>query len=279
MSEKSWWWSTGAATGDSPTNYTQVDLSEISKILAACNGFEGVAPGYLNSLAITGATSPISMDTGAALVDGRQYKNDAALSITIPTPVTYSRIDRIVLRASWGTTYTVRAYRIAGTEAASPVAPAITQNSGTTYDIKLYQVLITTGGVITLTDERVFAQVQTAGIANLAVTAAKMATPAAWTLVTYQNGWSDFGFESPVSYYKDLLGIVHLRGVCGGTTLSVIFTLPVGYRPPYNAYFIATDASGTNIQRIKIFPDGSVYAMNGASAYFWGLDGISFQAA
>ncbi len=163
MTEHSYWWTTGAGSGDSPTNYTQSDLSEISKILAASAGFEGVAPGYLNSLAITGASSPVSMDTGGAMVDGRQYKNDAALSITIPTPVTYSRIDRIVLRASWGTTYTVRATRIAGTEASSPTAPAITQTPGSTYDIKLYQVLITTGGAITLTDERTWAALRVDG--------------------------------------------------------------------------------------------------------------------
>jgi hypothetical protein len=64
--------------------------------------------------------------------------------------------------------------RIAGTDAASPTAPAITQTPGTTYDIMLYQALVNTGGTVTLTDERVYAWVAAAGIATDAVTTAKI---------------------------------------------------------------------------------------------------------
>jgi hypothetical protein len=68
-------------------------------------------------------------------------------------PTGATRIDRIVLRASWAA-QTVRITRIAGVE--NDDAPALTQTPGTTYDIPLAQVSITTGGVITITDERVF---------------------------------------------------------------------------------------------------------------------------
>jgi hypothetical protein len=96
---------------------------------------------------------------GGAVVDGKPYKNDANVDVNIPSAVGggNTRIDRIVLRANW-TAQTVRITRIPGTDAGSPVAPAITQTPGTTYDIMLYQALVDTSGTVTLTDERVFGQ-------------------------------------------------------------------------------------------------------------------------
>ena len=116
---------------------------------------EGVLYGIGNNLAVTGASSPVAVNTGSALVYGIWYENDASVNVTIPTPASNPRIDRVVLRASWSA-QTVRITRIAGTEAASPTAPALTQVANTTWDIPLYQVRITTGGVITLTDERTY---------------------------------------------------------------------------------------------------------------------------
>ncbi len=116
---------------------------------------EGVLYGIGNNLAVTGAASPVAVNTGSALVYGIWYENDASANVTIPTPASNPRIDRVVLRASWAA-QTVRITRIAGTEAASPTAPALTQVANTTWDIPLYQVRITTGGVITLTDERTY---------------------------------------------------------------------------------------------------------------------------
>lgn len=116
---------------------------------------EGVLYGVGNNLATAGASSPVAVNTGSALVYGIWYENDASVNVTIPTPASNPRIDRVVLRASWSA-QTVRITRIAGTEAASPTAPALTQTANTTWDIPLYQVRITTGGAITLTDERAY---------------------------------------------------------------------------------------------------------------------------
>ena len=150
MAEFSGLWSTGMGSGDSQASYTQLQDSLRAQVIAACNGFEGVGPGYLNSLAgtVTGANA-VQIDTGGALVDGKYYNNSAAVSVNIPSAVGggNTRIDRIVLRASWAS-YTVRIYRIAGTDAVSPTAPAIVQTSGTTYDIKLYQALVNTSGTV-----------------------------------------------------------------------------------------------------------------------------------
>lgn len=158
MTEKSYLWTTGGA-GDGASTYTRADWSKISKILATCMGFEGVAPHWLLDLlgSVPGANTA-RINTGGAVVDGKPYDNDAAVDVTIPSAVGggNTRIDRIVLRANWAA-QTVRITRIAGTDAASPTAPVITQTSGTTYDIMLYQALVNTSGTVTLTDERVFA--------------------------------------------------------------------------------------------------------------------------
>lgn len=182
MAEDSYLWTTGGA-GDGSATFTRADWSEILRILGACMDDEGVAPAYLNALApsTTGANN-CRIATGGALVDGKPYSNSANVDVTIASAVGggNTRIDRVVLRADW-TAQTVRITRIAGTDAASPTAPAITQTPGTTYDIKLCQCLVNTVGTVTITDERVFAKpgtnaIVTAAITDLAVTTAKLAT-------------------------------------------------------------------------------------------------------
>lgn len=146
MAEKSIFWSTGAL-GDGLNPYTQAEL-----MLWLDRTFgKGIARGYTNELEGTAAAPNVNINTGAAQV-WLPYESDASVAVNIPTPVGATRIDRIVLRMVWATA-TVRIYRIAGVEGAG-VPPAITQAYGATYDWPLYQVSITTGGAITLTDER-----------------------------------------------------------------------------------------------------------------------------
>lgn len=61
-------------------------------------------------------------------------------------------------------------------------------------------------------------------------------TPSAWTAPTLLNGWSNTGGANNVAQYIiDAGGFVHIRGqITGGTTTdgTIIFTLPIGYRPP-----------------------------------------------
>jgi hypothetical protein len=176
MSESSWLWTTGGSTGDGSNTYTRTDWSNIAKVFAACHDDEGIAPSWLNSCSPTvPAANTIRIDTGGALVDGKPYYSSATSDLNIPNAVGggNTRIDRIVLRANW-TAQTVRLTRIAGTDAASPAAPAITQTPGTTYDIQVCQALVDTAGAVTATDERTLAKVQTAGIADSAVTTAKI---------------------------------------------------------------------------------------------------------
>jgi hypothetical protein len=167
MTEFSGLWTTGGA-GDGASTYTRAQLSDLFKVLGACMDNEGVAPGYLNACAVSanGANSA-RVATGGALVDGIMYSNSANVDTNIPSAVGggNTRIDRLVLRADW-TAQTVRVTRIAGTDAASPSAPAITSSAGTTYDLKLAQVLVDTSGTVTITDERVLARPGALSLAN-----------------------------------------------------------------------------------------------------------------
>jgi hypothetical protein len=160
MSEASGFWTTNAAgSGDQQASYSQADFSDAYRILSACAGFEGVAVGFLNELACTdGGAETVDVDTGGAMVDGKWFLNDASQSKTITSAVGAgnTRIDRVVLRADWAN-FNVSVHVIAGTDAASPTAPAVTQTSETTYDIKLCQALVDTSGNITITDEREWA--------------------------------------------------------------------------------------------------------------------------
>lgn len=190
------------ASGDQVASYTQSQLARAHEILAACSGFEGVAPSYLNELEVTdGGANTVSVNTGGAVVDGVPYRNSAPEDVTIPSAVGggNTRIDRVVIRISWAS-YDVAITRIAGTDAAIPTVPAITQTSGTTYDIKLAQVRVDTSGALNITDERDWAAphvdgttievkaggalaivdggVDTTQIATDAVTTAKIATGA-----------------------------------------------------------------------------------------------------
>ena len=103
----------------------------------------------------------------------------------------------------------------------------------------------------------------------------------AWQAVTFQNGWYDLGGGfSPTGYFKDSMGIVHLRGVAMdySSTSNVIFTLPEGYRPAYRELHVVITASAT-LGRIDIISNGNVTLQAGASGTSVSLDGITFRAA
>lgn len=158
MAQTSRFWD-GTVTGDATTAPYDA-ATEFAKALGSAAGafgvptnFGGVCRGELNQLAVTGATSPIAIASGRAIVYGTWYENDAAVSQAIATPAVSSRIDVIVLRKSW-VAQTVRIAVVTGVEGGG--APALTQTAGVTWDIPLTGLFITTGGAITLLDARQF---------------------------------------------------------------------------------------------------------------------------
>lgn len=188
MAEISRLWETATGTGDSDTGGIEDDdwFQIFRSFFTRTSNLGGVAPDFQNELAVTGTSSPVSVNTGAALVYGIPYFNSASVTVAIATPASSTRVDRIVLRASYAA-QTVRITRIAGTEGAG--TPAMTQSAGTTWDIPLANVSITTGGVITVTDAREWllgigdSTVDSTKLADDAVTFAKMQNIATDSLI------------------------------------------------------------------------------------------------
>lgn len=109
-----------------------------------------------------------------------------------------------------------------------------------------------------------------------------------WNDITLQNSWvpynsgADFKWSTP-QYMKDRYGRVWVTGLIkNGTTTSgtLLFTLPVGYRPAVTNMMNARGSGGNN--RIDIEPDGEarVFSTNDATTNsFLSLDAISFVPA
>ena len=123
---------------------------------------DGPIMALANKLAVTGDSSgmQVKMATGSAWVQGGYYENDAIKTNAIDAShATLNRIDVIVLRLDW-TANTILVAVLKGTNAASPVAPTVTQTFGTLWEIALAQVYVA-AGVTTITagavtDKRVF---------------------------------------------------------------------------------------------------------------------------
>lgn len=153
MAEASLLWETNNTGDGVSSGYTDDQMFQLFRCFCPPTNLGGVAPDILNELAVSGSSSPVAVASGQALVYGIPYYNTASVNVAVATPASSTRVDYIVLRASWAA-QTVRITRVAGTEGAG--APSLTQSAGTTWDIPLATVSITTGGVITVTDAREF---------------------------------------------------------------------------------------------------------------------------
>lgn len=161
MTETSFFWD-GEITGDAILAKYSADVyATLWQKMFTRGDSEGILNGVDNELAVSGVSVSVSIATGKALVDGSFYETDTPVSISIPTPVSDPRIDRIVLQKDW-VLKTIRIARVGGTENASPTAPALTQTALTLWEIPLAQVLVTTAGVITVTNESQICQTRLA---------------------------------------------------------------------------------------------------------------------
>jgi len=108
-----------------------------------------------------------------------------------------------------------------------------------------------------------------------------------WQSPALLNSWVNFGsVYNPVGYWRDSVGVVHLRGVIrSGTFRATIFTLPAGYRPALEEAQLTwciSSAMGYQVARVDISAAGEVICVQAASsgtttALF--LDGMTFRAA
>lgn len=102
------------------------------------------------------------------------------------------------------------------------------------------------------------------------------ATPEAWIAPTLINAWVTYGggFFS-VGYYKDVGGVVHLRGsIKTGAIGAVAFVLPAGYRPSATGAWAVNSAGAYGACTVDAA--GNVLPAVGNNAQFC-FDGITFD--
>lgn len=184
MAESSRFWTTNA-TGDGPVGgYTQQQFYDFMRkvFITDQEATRGVVLGEQGGLACSGTASPIAVAAGSAIVYGFFYESTASVNLTVTTPSVGTTGGRVILRAGWSA-QTVRLVAVRNTDGQIAI-PALTQSAGSTWEISLYTFTITTGGVITLTDDRKYLEigskviqdgVETASIKDANVTLAKMA--------------------------------------------------------------------------------------------------------
>jgi hypothetical protein len=156
MVEKSLPWE-GSTVGDSGP-YTADQWSDAWRVMfQADNTLEGIIPYYNNELVVTMNVLNISIDTGAAMVDGKFYENTVAIvggAMVVVRPGAGVHYYKVVLRKTFDPVagQTVRV-ALLGPNVALPY-PTCTQNA-VVWEIPLADILVPTGaGAIVVSDLR-----------------------------------------------------------------------------------------------------------------------------
>lgn len=254
----------------------------------------------INGLAVSANGSPnmtVNVATGSAGIDvgsaGTAYKYfvglDAIESVAITTAnPSNPRNDLIVMYVDVAVTasqsYTnnsnnmLKLVAVAGTPAASPADPSIANIQAAIGAANPYIILarVVVGAGVT--------QINSGNITDLRaicvprrVDSTSFVDQPSWTAPTFTNGWLNYGggFQT-VAYYKDFLGIVHVRGlVKSGTLNQPMFTLPAGFRPSATIGF-ATNTD-TGIGNLQVTALGQIQIVSGGTGFVY-LDAIQFRA-
>lgn len=152
---------TKIVAGDQSFQFGAWFSGEVEKFLAAYG--TGVIAGVDNEL-VVGAPGGmnVSVNTGAAIIKGMPYVQWASANYVIGANGSADpRIDRVVVKVYRTTDFPkTEIYILAGTPAASPTPPALTQTAAV-WEISLAQVAVASGAAAinagNLTDERTFA--------------------------------------------------------------------------------------------------------------------------
>jgi hypothetical protein len=103
-----------------------------------------------------------------------------------------------------------------------------------------------------------------------------------WIAPTLLNSWVNFGGGYSTAGYKINRGerSISIKGfIKSGTTAAgtVLFTLPVGYRPPLNILFSTLSASPNPVQLVVQSANGNVEIASAGATNMWlQLDGLNF---
>ncbi len=96
----------------------------------------------------------------------------------------------------------------------------------------------------------------------------------------FGSGWSNHdASETSAGFYKDPLGVVHLKGVVSRTGGSdIAFTLPAGYRSSKATCLPTVRVIPTVEVRYACIPADGTIAPSGATDGTFLLDGMTFRA-
>jgi hypothetical protein len=113
--------------------------------------------------------------------------------------------------------------------------------------------------------------------------------PAPLMLVGQGGGGPDLGTGfslpaclncTPVGFWRDPFGVIHLQGLVHGPASGTIFTLPAGYRPPNDTRFlISSGPTAADQGGLRILPTGAVNLEGGTTNSDSSLDGVTFRTA
>lgn len=153
MAETSRFWD-GIATGDAATApYSSDEYARVQRDLIRASGADsgplmgtGVAPDLgLTVRATTPVSASVEVTAGSAIVRGTWYASDATETLAIGANASGNpRIDTIILRKDYAA-QTIRLVVLPGTPAVAPVAPALTQTDGVTWEIPLADIAVANG--------------------------------------------------------------------------------------------------------------------------------------
>jgi hypothetical protein len=229
----------------------------------------GVFSGVLNALAVYADSSgmQVKVPTGEAWVDGFKYKNDAEIILAISAAhATLGRIDRIVLRLDVAA-HTLVVAVLAGTPAASPAAPALTQDLTGTYEISLAKITIAAAATNlaagTVTDERTYS----------------LATFNSPLAAEYDSGWFAVAYNNSYTKAHGLGGAPKFLAIywcstatpAAGDYIDLIYTvsqstLTTVSMDDTNLYATAPNDSAAGTKRATGYTNGAV--VNSASGYW-----------
>lgn len=145
MTESSRFWNTNGIGDGAETGFDRQAIASWAR-QAFGMGEDGILETVGETLAVSGSSSPLSLATGAALIDGMLYENTTPLNLSVTTPSAGTTGGRVILRADW-TAQTVRAEVLLNTDGNSAI-PALTQTRGTTFEFSLATFQIQTDGTI-----------------------------------------------------------------------------------------------------------------------------------
>lgn len=140
-------------------DWTEANWHKVAMML---NGVNGVLEDATSKFAVTQNTPEaqnVIVGTGYAWVNGIEVDNTAPLTVTVSAAdATNDRYDYIVIEVDWSA-HAVTIKAVAGTPAASPVAPTLTQTDGVLWQFPLELIKVRHGSssieaADLITDER-----------------------------------------------------------------------------------------------------------------------------